>query len=93
MNERVELVVRGLVQGVNFRASTRDEARRLALVGWVRNEPDGSVRIVAEGSRTALQALERWCHHGPPHARVDAVSASWSRAEDNLTDFDVTHGR
>lgn len=58
-SERLELVVRGRVQGVYFRASTRDEARRLGLTGWVRNEPDGSVRVLAEGPRAALEALQR----------------------------------
>jgi acylphosphatase len=88
--ERVELVVRGRVQGVYFRASTRDAARRLGLVGWVRNEPDGSVRVLAEGPRAALEALERWCHRGPPSAHVDAVVVHWSAAEGTLRDFAVT---
>jgi acylphosphatase len=88
--ERVELVVRGRVQGVCFRASTQDEARRLGLVGWVRNERDGSVRVIAEGPRAALDALERWCHHGPPSARVDEVIATWSAAQGDFTDFAVT---
>ena len=90
MNERVEVVVRGRVQGVYFRASTRDEARRLGVTGWVRNEPDGSVRLVAEGPRAALEALERWCHDGPSGARVDEVTATWSAAEGRFHDFAVT---
>ena len=90
MSARVEILVQGRVQGVYFRASTRDEARRLGLTGWVRNEPNGSVRLVAEGPRAALEQLERWCHHGPPHARVDEVSATWSAAEGHFRDFAVT---
>jgi acylphosphatase len=90
MSERLELVVRGRVQGVYFRASTQAEARRLALTGWVRNEPDGSVRVLAEGPRAALEALERWCHHGPAGARVDDVIASWSIADGRFADFAVT---
>ncbi len=62
--------VTGSVQGVFFRASTRKEAQRLGLVGWVRNEPDGSVRIEAEGDGDALDELVTWCQHGPDQARV-----------------------
>jgi acylphosphatase len=90
MSERVEILVRGRVQGVYFRASTRDEAQRLGLTGWVRNEPDGSVRLVAEGPRDALESLERWCHHGPPSAHVEDVSATWSAAEGRFREFAVT---
>lgn len=88
---RVHLRVQGLVQGVYFRASTRDEARRLGLVGWVRNEPDGSVSAVAEGPRPALQALLAWAHHGPPSARVDQVDAQWSEATGEHQAFTIRH--
>jgi acylphosphatase len=79
---RVELRVIGRVQGVFYRASTRTEAKRLGLRGWVRNEADGSVRLVAEGSREALDALVRWCHQGPAGARVDHVEATGSDTDD-----------
>ena len=65
----------GRVQGVFFRASTRDEARRLRLAGWVANHPDGSVAAYACGDPTALESFERWLRHGPPHARVTDVTA------------------
>ena len=67
-------LVRGRVQGVAFRASTREQARRLALTGYARNLADGSVEVLACGDATALDALERWLHIGPPAARVDAVT-------------------
>jgi len=67
--------VTGQVQGVCFRAATRDRAMELGLDGYVRNEPDGSVYIEAEGPVEALAALEEWCHHGPPAAEVDAVTS------------------
>ncbi len=69
------ITVTGRVQGVFFRASTRLQAEALGLTGWVRNEPDGSVAIFAEGPRAALDTLEEWCHHGPPAARVERVIA------------------
>jgi acylphosphatase len=74
---RVHLLVSGTVQGVFFRQSTVDEARRLGLAGWVRNLPDGRVEVLAEGDRAALEGLVRFCHRGPPAARVEGVEAEW----------------
>jgi acylphosphatase len=70
---RIHAIVRGQVQGVGFRASTEDEAARLGLVGWVRNLPDGTVELEAEGPKDRVDALVAWCHHGPSTARVTAV--------------------
>jgi acylphosphatase len=70
---RVQLRIRGRVQGVFFRESTRTEAQRLGVKGWVRNLPDGDVEAVAEGPAGEVESLVRWCHHGPPAARVDEV--------------------
>jgi len=70
---RVRLEITGRVQGVWFREATRQEAERLGVCGWVRNCPDGSVEAVLEGRRDAVEELERWCHHGPPAARVVEV--------------------
>jgi acylphosphatase len=75
---RARIVVSGEVQGVFFRQSTVDEARRLGLVGFVRNLADGRVEAEAEGERAAVEALIRWCHRGPPAARVDSVEVEWS---------------
>ena len=66
-------VVTGRVQGVFFRVSTRIEAQRLGLSGWVRNLPDGRVEALVSGEAEPLAALERWLAVGPPHARVDEV--------------------
>jgi len=66
-------VVRGRVQGVFFRASTRAEALRLGLDGHARNLPDGSVEVVAAGAAAALRELEQWLERGPPLARVAGV--------------------
>ncbi|NBC01783.1 MAG: acylphosphatase [Bacteroidetes bacterium] len=65
--------VTGRVQGVGFRHFTRQTARRLDLSGWVRNEPDGSVRLEAEGPPDAVEQLMKAVHAGPPAARVDEV--------------------
>ena len=69
------LVIRGRVQGVAFRWSTRAEAQRLGLAGWVRNRPDGSVEAVFEGVPEAVAQAEQFCASGPPAARVDSVEA------------------
>jgi len=65
--------VQGRVQGVNFRSSAREEARRLGLAGFARNEPDGSVLIAVEGAEEAVERFVGWCRSGPPAARVDHV--------------------
>jgi acylphosphatase len=91
MRRRVHLVIHGLVQGVFYRASTRDAAVRRGLTGWVRNLPDGSVECVAEGEEGALQALVAWCHDGPPGARVERVVEQWSDATGELDRFRVTY--
>jgi acylphosphatase len=85
---RVRARVRGRVQGVAYRASTRAEARRLALVGWVRNLPDGSVELEAQGPPDAVAALVRWCHQGPIMAEVTAVDVEDVPVE-HATSFDV----
>jgi len=66
--------VRGRVQGVFFRASTRAEAQRLALTGWVRNCEDGDVELTACGTIAQLDALERWLWQGPPSAQVNDLA-------------------
>jgi acylphosphatase len=66
-------LVSGRVQGVFFRASTRNEAERLGLAGTARNLDDGRVEVIASGADEALSALERWLWQGPPSARVEEV--------------------
>lgn len=86
---RVELLVRGRVQGVTYRDSCRWEAQRLGVTGWVTNEPDGSVRVAAQGEADAVDALVSWCRGGPPAARVESVDVTereprgeeWTRFE------------
>jgi acylphosphatase len=71
---RLEAVVRGRVQGVGFRYHVVREARRLGLAGWVANERDGSVRVVAEGPPDALDRIEDLLRTGPPGSIVEGVS-------------------
>jgi len=73
---RRRLRITGRVQGVAFRASTVTVAQALGLAGWVANRADGSVEAVADGDEAGVAAFIRWCHYGPPAARVDHVDVT-----------------
>ena len=87
--KRLTATIYGRVQGVSFRYYTQLEARRLGLTGWVRNEWDGSVRVVADGPNDALNSFLRWLHVGPRAARVDNVQISWSSALNGFETFEI----
>lgn len=89
MAERLHLYASGRVQGVWYRASTVQEARRLGLVGWVRNLPDGRVETVAEGDRGTLEGLVRWCRRGPPLSRVTGLDVKWGMALGLFDSFEI----
>ncbi len=72
----VEIVVAGVVQGVAFRWQASAEAERLGVRGWVRNEPDGTVRCRAEGSAEAVTGFVDWCRRGPRWATVERVEVT-----------------
>ncbi|MEN6376106.1 MAG: acylphosphatase [Smithella sp.] len=71
--KRVRLHICGLVQGVCFRAATRQIATKLNLTGWVRNMKDRRVEAIFEGEDAAVEKIVEWCQVGPPSARVDKV--------------------
>ncbi|SEO67244.1 acylphosphatase [Aquisalimonas asiatica] len=73
--------VSGRVQGVFFRGSAQEEARRLGLRGYAMNLPDGRVQILVSGPEADVDAFQDWVAHGPPHARVDHVAWEVSRDE------------
>lgn len=81
MRKRIHGTVSGRVQGVFFRATTRDRARVLGLAGWVRNLPDGRVEFAAEGEEDDLLELISFLRVGPPGARVDALEVEWSEPQ------------
>jgi len=87
--ERLHAVVSGDVQGVGFRYYVQRRAHDLGLRGWVRNNDDGSVEMVAEGDRDRLEQLERAVREGPRAARVERIDAQWSAATGNLQGFDL----
>ena len=89
VDRSVDLHVTGRVQGVSFRWYAAREAARLGLAGWIRNEPDGSVRAHAEGAGDAVDAFAAWCAQGPPAARVEDVSVT-DVEPSGATRFDIT---
>ena len=88
MSRAVRAVVHGHVQGVFFRDSTRREADRLGVPGWVRNRPDGAVELHAEGDADAVEALLAFARTGPPQASVDHVDVDDADPE-ALSGFEI----
>jgi acylphosphatase len=92
VNRRLEAIVRGDVQGVGFRWFVRRQASRLSVVGWVANQPDGTVRVVAEGSPAALARLMGHLRSGPPGAVVRGVDETWLPGTGGFGDFQIRPG-
>jgi len=81
----------GKVQGVCYRAFASKKGARLGLAGFVKNLPDGSVYMEAEGEEAALRSFEDWAHKGPPSARVDRVELNYSDRLSNFEDFEIRY--
>jgi acylphosphatase len=90
---RAHVVVHGLVQGVWFRASTKDEADRIGVTGWVKNLPDGSVEAIFEGPKKKVEAIVSWCHRGPLGAKVNSVDIAWEPFTHESGNFEIRYGR
>ena len=78
---RVHVLVSGRVQGVYYRANTRDTARSLGVDGWVRNLVDGRVEAVFEGPSEAVEEMTEWCYEGSPAANVEDVAVEYEQPE------------
>lgn len=89
MNECRHFIVHGRVQGVFFRASTRQRARELGLTGWVKNLPDGRVEALAHGPPEALDTFQEWLWQGPSAARVTQVETTPTQDHPVPTDFEI----
>lgn len=88
---RAHVLIEGQVQGVFFRAFTREEARARGLTGWVRNLRDGRVEAVFEGDRAAVEGMLAWCRKGPPYAYVQHVEIDWQPYQGDFQDFRVVY--
>ena len=85
---RAHVFVSGRVQGVYYRATTREQARERGVGGWVRNLDDGRVEAVFEGPEPAVEAMVEWCHEGSPQASVADVTVEYEEPE-GLDGFEV----
>jgi len=85
----VRLIVYGQVQGVFFRQSAKREADKLGLVGWVRNEADGTVEVLAVGPKNQLEKFIEWCKNGPDAAKVEKVDVDWSKGAESFDGFEI----
>jgi acylphosphatase len=88
---RARFVVRGLVQGVNFRAAAAREAMARGLTGCVWNRADDAVELIAEGDTDALAALQKWLTHGPRLSRVEGVERMELGGDPRYQDFTVAY--
>ena len=89
MARQLHCIVKGFVQGVFFRSSTQREAKRMGVTGWVRNLPNGTVEIVAEGDDETLKDFLLWVQKGPGSARVDRVDTRWRSFTGEFSDFRI----
>lgn len=87
--EAQRFIVRGRVQGVGFRWFVEREAHILGIAGWVRNNPDGSVEVLAQGTRDQLSGLRSRLREGPRAARVDAVEEADAKPTAGVSAFRI----
>ena len=86
---RGKVIVRGIVQGVNFRSYTRRQAMRHNVAGWVRNLPDGSVAAIFEGEEQDVETMIQWCRHGPPSAQVTELIVQPEEYRGEFSSFSI----
>lgn len=86
---RAELIIKGRVQGVFYRQSTKQTADQLGLSGWVKNHSDGSVGAVFEGETQAVNEAIEWCRQGPAAADVIEVIVDWQKFKDEFSGFGI----
>lgn len=89
--KQVILKIYGRVQMVLFRDSTRRKAKQLGLTGWVSNESDGTVKVVAEGEEKKLEELIKWCYNGPALAQVEKIDIDWQEATGQFEGFEIKY--
>lgn len=87
--KRIHVIIEGRVQGVYFRAFTRDEAIRLGLSGWVRNRSNGSVEALVEGEKSGVEKMEQWFHQGSPNSIVEKVNLTEESPVGDSSTFEI----
>ena len=91
MNKQAHVIFQGRVQGVCFRAYTKEQAVATGLTGWVRNLPYGSVEALFEGEETQVRDTIEKCRQGPPSARVEKVDIDWENADGEFPGFKIRY--
>ena len=88
---QAHIFIKGFVQGIGFRGFVRSHGRKLGLTGWVQNDPDGRVEVLAQGPKDKLQILINLCEKGPFLSEVKSVEVSWQEKEENFASFEILH--
>ena len=91
MKSNVHVIISGRVQGVWFRASTKQKAEQLGLKGWVRNVPDGKVEAIFEGDENQINEMTKWCHRGPPLSKVTNVEVKKQNPTNGFEGFSIRY--
>ena len=93
MNQKIRahVFVKGKVQGVFFRANTRNKAQELGITGWVRNLPDGRVEAIFEGEKQKVEEIIEWTKRGSPIARVEGVEVEFEEYKGEFNDFEIRY--
>ncbi len=86
---QAHVIISGRVQGVYYRALTREQAQALGVSGWVRNRPDRKVEGVFEGDKEKVDKLISWCRQGPPAADVTSVDVNWGNYTGEFSGFKI----
>jgi len=87
----VHVIISGRVQGVWFRANTKQRAEQLGLTGWVRNTTNGYVEAVFEGEENLINKMIEWCHHGSPLSKVKKVEVKNQEPTNEFSDFSIRY--
>ena len=88
---RAHIFIQGMVQGVFFRAKTRQKAKELRLTGWVKNLPDGRVEAVFEGEKEKVEQMIEWTQKGPLFSRVDDVKVDFEEYKGGFENFEIRY--
>ena len=91
MKSNAHVIISGRVQGVWFRATTKQKAEQLSLTGWVRNTHDGCVEAVFEGEKSLVKEMIEWCHRGPPLSKVENVEVKKQEPTNSFDGFSVKY--
>ncbi len=86
---QLHAIIYGRVQGVWYRGSTREVANQLGLIGWVRNLPDGTVEVLAQGPKNSLKEILSWLYQGPRFANVTKVAYQYEEKKEEFHSFKI----